>query len=110
MENTNIMPTTTEEPLSAEQKKLIRYKERCLYNWKKTFNVDFSVEEHEEFKKNKKFYLKLNELDPKLIIKILENKDNLKYPKKGNYEKCGKQKNIKENEIFDNNFQQNPEY
>ena len=94
MENMENTITITE--LTPEQKKYIRHKERCLYNWKKNFNIDFSVEEHEEFKKNKKFYLKLNELDPKLIIKILENKENLKNPKK---------KNIKENEIFDYNFQ-----
>ncbi len=47
------------------------HKQRCMYNWRKTYGVSISVEEHDEFKLNKKFYLKLKELDINLIEKFI---------------------------------------
>jgi|LakMenE01Jun11ns_1017448.scaffolds.fasta_scaffold7906891_1 hypothetical protein len=55
------------KPLNRER----MYKQRCMYNWRKTYGVSISVEEHDEFKLNKKFYLKLKELDINLIEKFI---------------------------------------
>ena len=55
-----------------EAKKSKQHIKRCLYNWRKNYNLTLEVEDHEEFLKNKKYYLKLKELNIDLMKKILE--------------------------------------
>ena len=60
-----------QQPLQ-EDKKAKQYIKRCLYNWRKHYNLHLAIEDHEEFLKHKKYYLKLKELNPNLMKKILE--------------------------------------
>lgn len=48
------------------------YKQRTLYNWKRQYNVTVPIEMFDEFKRNKKFYVKLFCLDKDLISRVLE--------------------------------------
>lgn len=47
------------------------YLRRTILNWKRKFNIDIPNDKHYEFKTNKKYYLKLPDLDPVLIRIIL---------------------------------------
>ena len=50
-----------------------QYVQRCLFNWRHQLGVDLSVEEHAEFRENKKSYLGIGELSPHLVCKMVRH-------------------------------------
>jgi hypothetical protein len=48
-----------------------QYVQRCLFNWRRQLGIDLSVEEHAVFRQNKKYYMKVEELDPRLLCKMI---------------------------------------
>jgi hypothetical protein len=49
-----------------------QYVQRCLFNWRHQLQIDLTVEEHAIFRENKKHYLKVEQLDPSLICKMIK--------------------------------------
>ena len=49
-----------------------QYVQRCLFNWRHQLQIDLTVEEHAVFRENKKHYLKVEQLDPSLICKMIK--------------------------------------
>ncbi len=49
-----------------------QYVQRCLFNWRHQLNIDLTVEEHSIFRENKKHYLKIEQLDPSLVCKMIK--------------------------------------
>ena len=60
-------PPTTTSPINRQ------YVQRCLFNWRHQLGVDLSVEEHAEFRENKKSYLGIGELSPHLVCKMVRH-------------------------------------
>lgn len=50
-----------------------QYVQRCLFNWRRQLGIDLSVEEHAVFRQNKKYYMKVEELDPRLLCKMVQH-------------------------------------
>ena len=49
-----------------------QYVQRCLFNWRRQLDIDLTVEEHAVFRENKTHYLKVEQLDPSLICKMIK--------------------------------------
>jgi carbamate kinase len=47
------------------------YKQRTIHNWKKQFGVIVPIELFDEFKRNKKHYIKLFTLDAELVRRVV---------------------------------------
>ena len=50
-----------------------QYVQRCLFNWRHQLGIDLSVEEHAVFRENKKSYMKMAELSPSLMCKMISH-------------------------------------
>ncbi len=48
-----------------------QYIQRCLFNWRRQLGISLSVEEHAIFRRNKKYYLYMEELDPSIMCKMI---------------------------------------
>ena len=63
-------PTNTE----AEEPQVNRqYVQRCLFNWRRQLGINLSVEEHGVFRRHKKYYLIMEELDPHIMCKMIKH-------------------------------------
>jgi len=60
--------TETEEPQVNRQ-----YVQRCLFNWRRQLGINLSVEEHGVFRRHKKYYLIMEELDPHIMCKMIKH-------------------------------------
>lgn len=49
-----------------------QYVQRCLFNWRHQLQIDLTVEQHALFRENKKHYLKVEHLDPTLVVKMIK--------------------------------------
>jgi hypothetical protein len=47
------------------------YKQRTIHNWKKQFGIVVPIDSFDEFKRNKKHYIKLFTLDPELVRRVV---------------------------------------
>jgi len=63
----SVSPPNTISPINRQ------YVQRCLFNWRHQLGVDLSVEEHAEFRENKKSYLGIGELSPHLVCKMVRH-------------------------------------
>ena len=50
-----------------------QYVQRCLFNWRHQLGIDLSVEEHAVFREHKKSYMKMAELSPSLMCKMISH-------------------------------------
>lgn len=50
-----------------------QYIQRCLFNWRRQLGISLSVEEHAIFRRNKKYYLYMEELDPSIMCKMIKH-------------------------------------
>jgi hypothetical protein len=50
-----------------------QYVQRCLFNWRHQLGIDLSVEEHAVFREHKKSYMKMGELSPSLMCKMISH-------------------------------------
>ena len=50
-----------------------QYIQRCLFNWRRQLGISLSVEEHAIFRRNKKYYLYMEELDPSIMCKMISH-------------------------------------
>ena len=48
-----------------------QYVQRTLFNWRHQLDIDLTVEQHALFRDNKKHYLKIEQIDPTLICKMI---------------------------------------
>lgn len=63
-----------EQTLISQLKAVNRqYVQRCLFNWRRQLGISLSVEEHAHFRKNKKYYLCMGELDPFIMCKMIRH-------------------------------------
>ena len=69
MSATEITETTSDD---ASAKVNRQYVQRCLFNWRHQLQIDLTVEEHAIFRENKKHYLKVEELSPHLVCKMIK--------------------------------------
>ncbi len=49
------------------------YKQRTIHNWRKQYGFSVPVELFDEFKRNKKYYIKLFALNKELVTMIAES-------------------------------------
>lgn len=50
-----------------------QYVQRCLFNWRRQLGINLSVEEHGVFRRHKKYYLIMEELDPHIMCKMIKH-------------------------------------
>ncbi len=73
---TNLDNTSSTEPstsnMTLDEYKQLLHRHRTIYNWKKNYGVEISIDEFESFKRYKKIYLELEKLDVGLVKKFIK--------------------------------------